>query len=145
MSFKFNKSFPMMVACGAAFGITLILRMILPTPEKIQQYASNDLPLPDIPFKEKEQKAEKDTYVLVAIRDIGQYEKISSNAITWKKWPREGITASFIAKDSDGNMLNSNHSYSNILTMFAKFPISKGTPISISGLSRKRFDEKATL
>lgn len=145
MSLKFKKSFPIIVACVAAFGITLVLRVILPTPEKIQQYATNDLPLPNIPFKAKEQKTEKDTFVLVAMRDIGQYEKISSQAITWKKWPREGISASFIAKDSDGNMLNSNHSYSNILTLFAKYPISKGTPISISGLSRKKFDEKAKM
>ena len=76
--------------------------------------------------------------MLVALKDIKQFEKITSQTVTWKKWPREGISASFIAKDSDGNMLNTNYTYSNVINLFSKFPIVKGTPVTMTMLSRKR-------
>ena len=137
MNMKFNNSFPWLMACIAAFIITLLIRLMLPTTENVQ-YSANNLRMPDIPFLEKDAKKNRDSYVLVALKDIKQYEKITSQTVTWKKWPKEGISASFIAKDADGNMLNSSYTYSNVINLFAKFPIVKGTPVTMTMLSRKR-------
>lgn len=139
MNFKFNKSIPSILACIVAFIITLIIKSILPSSKT--ELAGNDLPLPDIPFQEKDKKKEKDHFVLIALRDIKQYEKVSAQAVTWKKWPKDAISVQFIAKDADGNMLNSNLSYSNVINLYTKYPITKGTPITMNVLSRKRNDK----
>lgn len=137
MNKNFNKYIPVLFACIAAFVITLLIRVLLPTSDNVQ-YSGNELPLPNIPFINKDEKKEKDTFVLIAMKDIKQNEKILHQSVTWKKWPREAISSSFIAKDADGTMLNSNYAYSNVINLYAKYPISKGTPLSVSGLSRKK-------
>lgn len=137
MNTNFNKYIPVLFACVAAFVITLLIRVLIPTSNNVQ-YSGNELPLPNIPFVNKEEKKEKDTFVLIAMKDIKQNEKILHQSVTWKKWPRDAISSSFIAKDADGTMLNSNYAYSNVINLYAKYPISKGTPLSVSGLSRKK-------
>lgn len=137
---KFSKLIPISLACVVAFFITLGVRFIIPTSGGGNVNEKN-LPMPEIPFIDKRAKQEKDLFILIALNDIKQHEKVLSRSVTWKKWPKEAISSSFIAKDSDGNMLNSSYSYSNVINLFAKYPIAKGTPITMEMLSRKKVDQ----
>lgn len=138
-----NKYVPAFLAMIVALCITLMVRMILPSSDENMYTKTEELPLPEIPFAEKNIEKNNDAFVLITTKNIGQWEKITSSDVTWKKWPREAISASFIAKDSKDNMLNDGGTYSSVLNMLAKFPIVKGVPITMSVLARKREIEKS--
>lgn len=146
MKIDINKYVPAFLSMIVALCITLAVRLILPNPDNGNVYnQTEELPLPEIPFAaKKENNNADDAFVLITTKNINQWEKISASDVTWKKWPREAISVSFIAKDSKDNMLNDSGTYSAVLNMLAKYPIVKGVPITMSVLARKREVEKET-
>lgn len=144
MKIDINKYVPAFLSMIVALCITLAVRLILPNSDDGSMYTqTEELPLPEIPFAEKKENNNvDDAFVLITTKNINQWEKITPSDVTWKKWPREAISASFIAKDSKDNMLNDSGTYSAVLNMLTKYPIVKGVPITMSVLTRKRDIER---
>ena len=141
MKFDTNKYIPFFLSIIVALCVTMFVRILIPNSD-ITLSQSEELALPDIPFVDKDSRNIDEYFVLVTTRKIEQWEKIGSSTVMWKKWPREAITANFIAKDKNDNALNDAGSYSSVINMYAKFPIEKGVPITMSSLSRKMEEVK---
>ncbi len=141
MKFDTNKYIPFFLSIIVALCVTMFVRILIPNSD-ITLSQSEELALPDIPFVDKDSRNIDEYFVLVTTRKIEQWEKIGSSTVMWKKWPKEAITANFIAKDKNDNALNDAGSYSSVINMYAKFPIEKGVPITMSSLSRKMEEVK---
>ncbi len=141
MKFDTNKYIPFFLSIVVALCVTMFVRILIPSSD-ITLLQSEELALPDIPFVDKDSRNIDEYFVLVTTRKIEQWEKIGSSTVMWKKWPKEAITANFIAKDKNDNALNDAGSYSSVINMYAKFPIEKGVPITMSSLSRKMEEVK---
>lgn len=141
MKFDINKYIPFFLSVIVALCVTMFVRILIPSSD-INLSNSEELSLPEIPFVDKNAKNVDEYFVLVTTKKIDQWEKIGSSAVMWKKWPKEAITANFIAKDKHDNALNDAGSYSAVINMYAKFPIEKGVPITMSSLSRKMEEVK---
>ena len=85
---KFSKLIPISLACIAAFIITLCVRYIIPISNE-GNISEKNLPMPEIPFIDKRANGEKDLFILIALNDIKQHEKVLSRSVTWKNGPKK--------------------------------------------------------
>lgn len=144
---------PMAIAAVIALGITVAARFLVPnnkSSDYVPQKSKSKIPMPDIPLMVKETKKIEEVMVLVAEQEIKRGTKITSELLSWKKWPKEALQSNFIAKDLKGSPLNNGGDYNLALTMWAGTDVALGVPLAISMLLsydpiKKEEEEKAKL
>lgn len=110
----------LLVAVGAAAGAGLLATRIgARAPEAPQQVAAQPAP-PPMDLED----------VLVASKDIGIGKNVDTENLTWKTWPKSGLSDGYIQRSSEPDAVT------DLKGMLARSPILAGEPIRKAKLVR---------
>ncbi len=110
----------LLVALGAAAGAGLVAtRISAPKPAEPAPVAA----APAAPVMELED-------VLVASKDIGVGKGVDAESVTWKSWPKDGLSESYIQRSQKPDAV------SELKGMLARSPILAGEPVRMAKLVR---------
>lgn len=127
---------PIGIATAIAIAVTVVVRLMFPyaSGEDANNKGKKNLSVPEIPVViTKKGQLAQESLVLVVSRPIKKNQKITLASLEWKRWPTSALQPNFIAKDSEGRILNNaaDHTSYNGST-WAKSDIQEGLPFLAS-------------
>ncbi|MDR0677617.1 MAG: hypothetical protein LBF57_03020 [Holosporaceae bacterium] len=124
---------PIIIASGIALIITGVIRWFIPgNSATTQKDAKKELSIPNIPLVALKESKKREGQVCVVAHDIKKDAKITTNNVTWKKWPMDAMQPYFIAKNEKEKMMNNVADYDKALKMWAAGDIPAGVPLTIN-------------
>lgn len=83
--------------------------------------------------------------VLVAKNDIHKNDYLTNEKVKWDVWPKENVSADYIAQDETGKYLHPSLTLESIVGLSAKNDISKNSPVTVSLFFKKTDVKKKSI